>query len=437
MKKKLLTIILAIIVLLAILFIPIPQGSYDDGGTKEYTALTYKIVDWNRITADGIYEKTRLYFGKDRSSSIEELWEQECENLEHLFLATIVDLNDDVALVEPLPEEDERRSSDRISLNISSLQSIPAEVGTIVQITYTGGIMESYPAQIHATKWEIATDLRQVEYTDQWIQKTEDLKYENDIFSDIIISKIYSNCFFAYCVIPMPYEIKLNGTLSEEWCVGDQVAVTYENTYYNQDTRRVEADLIEIKVSEFELEEGMCYKPVIYLYPEEKTQVDVKLNLNGGLTCTYPAYQDGWQVTAFPDGTLLDEQGQSYNYLYWEGITDARYDFSRGFCVKGEDTAAFLDNALAQLGLTRRESNEFIVYWLPLMQENPYNIISFQTDAYTQAAKLQVSPAPDTQIRVFMVWKASDKFVEITAQTFTAPQRQGFTVVEWGGTEIE
>ena len=56
-------------------------------------------------------------------------------------------------------------------------------------------------------------------------------------------------------------------------------------------------------------------KPVIYLYPEEETQVTVQLDYAGELTCTYPAYQDGWTVTASPDGTLTDNQGHTYNYL--------------------------------------------------------------------------------------------------------------------------
>lgn len=180
----------------------------------------------------------------------------------------------------------------------------------------------------------------------------------------------------------------------------------------------------------------MAYKPVIYLYPEKETAVSVKLDLSGKLTCTYPAYNNGWQVTAAPDGTLTDANRLAYNYLYWEGETNARWDLSKGFCVRGADTAAFLEDALAKLGLNRREANEFIVYWLPLMQENPYNVISFQTDAYTDAARLDVSPAPDTVIRVFMTWQATDAFQEIPSQTLTAPDRTGFTVVEWGGTEI-
>ena len=178
-------------------------------------------------------------------------------------------------------------------------------------------------------------------------------------------------------------------------------------------------------------------KPVIYLYPTENMDVTVKLDINGDLTCTYPAYNDGWMVTASPDGTLTDENGREYYCLYWEGETHSQYDFSRGFCVKGEDTAAFLEDALAKLGLNRREANEFIVFWLPLMQENPYNIISFQTDVYTESAKLTVTPTPDTVIRVFMAYKSADNYVEIEAQELTAPAREGFTVIEWGGTEVK
>ena len=195
--------------------------------------------------------------------------------------------------------------------------------------------------------------------------------------------------------------------------------------------------MLTIRESTFEMEPGECYKPVIYLYPEEETDISVNLILDGRLTCTYPAYNDGWTVTASPDGTLTDAKGRTYNYLYWEGETYARYDLSKGFCVKGEDTAVFLEDALGKLGLTRREANEFIVYWLPQMQDNPYNIIAFQTDIYTNAAKLAVNPAPDTLIRVFMAWQASDTPVVLENQELSAPDRTGFTVVEWGGAEMK
>ena len=185
------------------------------------------------------------------------------------------------------------------------------------------------------------------------------------------------------------------------------------------------------------LEEQYTEKPVIYLYPEAETDVTVQLDYVGDLTCTYPAYDGAWRVAAAPDGTLTDESGQTYRYLYWEGTDNVQYDFSEGFCVPGEETAAFLEDALAQLGLTRTEANEFIIYWLPRMQENAYNLIAFQHEAYTESARLTITPEPDTLIRVFMAYRPLEKAVEIAPQTLTAPERTGFTAVEWGGAECK
>ena len=436
MKKILLTI-LAAVLLLAIVFAPIPGRSFDDGGTREYCALTYKIVDWNRLTADGVYDAIKIYWFPNNFKTIDDLWANEEQEVVHRFVATILELDGTTALVQPVEGEDELRSADKIHFGIADLGGIGAQVGSDVEIYYTGGIMESYPAQINAIKWTLADNLRHREYTGQWLDKETATDPGYDPVSDIIITRIYSNCFFAKAVIPMPYEIKVNGQLSEEWCVGDQVSCTYKNTYYDDQNGKIETDLLTISVSDFELEPGMAYKPVIYLYPETETVVSVNLQLDGKLTCTYPAYNNGWKVTATPNGTLTDGKGQTYNYLYWEGETAATWDMSKGFCVKGEDTAAFLEVALEKLGLNRREANEFIVYWLPLMEQNPYNIISFQTDSYTDAAQLQITPAPDTLIRVFMAWQAADTFTQIEEQELTAPERTGFTVVEWGGTEIE
>ncbi len=187
--------------------------------------------------------------------------------------------------------------------------------------------------------------------------------------------------------------------------------------------------------SDYHLNEDLDAKPVIYLYPEEESEIEVQLDYRGQLTVTYPEYRDGWRVTAKPDGTLTDAVGKEYSYLFWEGVSDTAYDFSEGFCVQGRDTAEFLREKLSLLGLTPREYNELIVYWLPKMQDNPYNVISFQGEVYTDSAALSVSPAPDTVLRVFMAYYPSETPVAIPEQKLTPTERKGFTLVEWGGTE--
>ena len=88
------------------------------------------------------------------------------------------------------------------------------------------------------------------------------------------------------------------------------------------------------------------------------------------------------------------------------------------------------------MGLTDREADEFIIYWLPRMEGNAYNLISFQTDAYTDSAALTIDPEPDTLIRVFMAWQGLEEPVNVPEQSLSAVLRNGFTVVEWGGAEI-
>lgn len=183
-------------------------------------------------------------------------------------------------------------------------------------------------------------------------------------------------------------------------------------------------------------EEHRLKKPVIYLYPETETRVSVKLDFDG-VSAAYPEYNDGWSVTAYPDGMLVDGSGEAYGYLFWEADSDTEFDFSEGFCVKGSDTADFLRWALAEQGLTSREYNEFIVYWLPYMKDNAYNVISFQGQCYEESAPLKISPTPDTVKRVFMAYYPCDTEREIPPQELIGFERSGFTVVEWGGACVE
>ncbi len=240
----------------------------------------------------------------------------------------------------------------------------------------------------------------------------------------------------------------LVGIPDDSFRVGDHVNIDVKQYYQEKDTWIEVAYLEDVNVFKLLTEEEihrayrsahMIAKPVIYLYPEEETTCSVKVDLDGSLTCTYPEHgKDGWQnFTARPDGTLIFPDGSEYYCLYWEGRAQLDPDFSRGFCVKGSDTAAFLAKVLPEIGLTAREANEFIIYWLPILQKNPYNLISFQGEAYTSTAELEITPAPDSLLRVYMAAKPLTAHVEIEPQTFDGFERNGFTVVEWGGSIVE
>ncbi len=180
-------------------------------------------------------------------------------------------------------------------------------------------------------------------------------------------------------------------------------------------------------------------KPVIYLYPEKETDVHVELELTESeLYTTYPKYNGGWDVTAFPDGMLLNKaDGSRHRYLFWDSVNcRTRFDYSRGFCVAGSDTERFLKEKLTYMGLNESEMNEFIIYWLPKLEHNAYNLIAFQGDAYTDSVKMTITPEPDSECRIFMAYVPLEAPVEIEPQQLEPFERKGFAVVEWGGAEI-
>lgn len=184
----------------------------------------------------------------------------------------------------------------------------------------------------------------------------------------------------------------------------------------------------------------VSYKPLIYLYPEEEMEITVQLGNKDKLTTTYPKYQNSWTVLAQSNGSLKDlNTNRTYYGLYWEGMnTETKGIREEGFVVKGEDTITFLEEKLKVLGLTEREANEFIIYWLPKMEHNEYNYIYFETmEEIEENMPLIISPKPDSIIRINMEYKKLDSKIEVKEQKLVTPKRAGFTVVEWGGTVIK
>lgn len=182
-------------------------------------------------------------------------------------------------------------------------------------------------------------------------------------------------------------------------------------------------------------------KPVIYLYPEKTQDVSLKLNYNGQLEFTYPEYKSGWNVTAHPDGTI-ESNGKEYNYLFWDGKMDSeklKFDVNEGFVVSSTELTSFLDSTLTLMGLNSKETADFITYWAPMMMPKHKNYIHFMWNKdYDQIATINVSPKPNSQFRLFMVWTIFPPDGMPTVfipQTLPQFERKGFTLIEWGGSE--
>jgi hypothetical protein len=177
-----------------------------------------------------------------------------------------------------------------------------------------------------------------------------------------------------------------------------------------------------------------CGKPVIYLYPEETTDVQVRLPEFIDVTVSDPEYpEDGWKVTAHPSGQLDYCDGNTYGSLYWEGNGAVYEPPTTGFVVEDGEVDLFLRVALAKYGLNETESREFREFWLPEMTGAPFYRVSFVVEDWNKAAPLYVTPRPDTAIRIFMDWEKLQAPISIDPPEIVTPEREGFTLVEWGG----
>jgi hypothetical protein len=196
--------------------------------------------------------------------------------------------------------------------------------------------------------------------------------------------------------------------------------------------------LVRFVNQDYFINPGGCGKPVIYLYPEKTQQVSVKVAPSGGFTKTEPDYGDGWNVVADPMSRIKNlADGETYPYLFWEGKSTALYQMSRfGFVADRENLGSLLDEKLAKLGLIPNEISDFKEYWLPKMlaENKPYYFVTFVPQRkIDEMAPLEISPQPDTIIRVMMDYKALDEKMDAPGYEIKTPERKGFTAVEWGG----
>ena len=104
----------------------------------------YLYVDKTKYNTDELVETGRLVF-KNNSIQIEGF----SNEAHQVFRAEILEIHDGHYLVKPVEGSWELNSADRIVVPISNAHPSPEpEIGNVIEIEYSGELLESYPAQI-------------------------------------------------------------------------------------------------------------------------------------------------------------------------------------------------------------------------------------------------------------------------------------------------
>jgi len=196
-----------------------------------------------------------------------------------------------------------------------------------------------------------------------------------------------------------------------------------------------------------QVQPAVAFKPVIYAYNAAST-VSFNLKPIGGFTFTYPKSNGMWNVKTNSDGTLTDiSTGKNYPYIFWEGLTEnLKFKTSEnklnGYLIKTDTCVQFLENILNQHGLNEKESTDFITFWGPKFAEKDFALIQFlSTENYSESiAELNISPKPNALLRLYMFFMPLDfpeLNIELVEPKIKSFNRNGFTVVEWGGSILQ
>jgi len=169
--------------------------------------------------------------------------------------------------------------------------------------------------------------------------------------------------------------------------------------------------------------------PYLYLYPEVDMDVQVELGfLTGGfVTESEPPYEDGWNLLVTSSGMI----NSNHEYLFYEALVSSPLNHETGWLLSGLDLEGEFRSLLKQLGHLGREIDDFVDFWVPVLEGSPWYAV-YPQDAGAMIS-LNITPEPDSVLRTLLLIRALDKPLSISAPLATKPFiRQGFTVVEWG-----
>lgn len=161
------------------------------------------------------------------------------------FFGKVIESTAQYILVEPNEGEEIRKSSDKISIGLGENNDMIYPVGTNLKITYTGEIMESYPAQIKATNIEVKSADKFELKVNELIETTDNKLYK-------ILGKEESETYDydIYCY-NVNVEIEIDGNL-----LSLRDALLNNKISMNEILEKSNKDLLEGKITVANYKDG-------------------------------------------------------------------------------------------------------------------------------------------------------------------------------------
>ena len=254
-------------------------------------------------------------------------------------------------------------------------------------------------------------------FADDYLENTDVTVLDGNTPGSTIVAQFQTDGQGRFAIDPLPpgiyyFEFEVFGDWPEEHLEEVEIQGQYQdfNFYYHV----------------------QAFKPNIYLYPEETTELDVAIVFphGGRVIASDPEYGDGWHVTVEPNG-IIDGR---YEFLFYESLQPDYGQYEAGWVVTQEQLESFFRNNMALTAFNQKEIDDFIEYWIPLLTEYPYYAIYPQyKDELEEMARLRFSTQPASLIRlIYSVRGLKTDNLSLQEPVIPPFSREGFTVAEWG-----
>ncbi|MBV7272739.1 leucine-rich repeat domain-containing protein [Clostridium sp. PL3] len=196
-----------------------------------------------------------------------------------------------------------------------------------------------------------------------------------------------------------------------------------------------DADIQALKTAlpRCEIDEMLVKKPNIYLYPEKTEELLVQVTPKGKITKSIPEYNGGWKVTVDPSGKI----DNTYDFLFYEASINHQFTLDKGWIVNKGSFNEEMNSILTSIGLNSKEKADFIEYWSKELNWKTDRYAAYYIDPkeINEAIKLNLSKEPTSILRVYFYFVPlkDNENLQIKKPEIKEFERNGFTVIEWGG----
>ena len=130
---------------------------------------------------------------------------------------------------------------------------------------------------------------------------------------------------------------------------------------------------------------------------------------------------------------------KEYGYLFYESMTsDYNMQKEKGFIVPIKDREKFFTKISEYYGFNEQETYDFVTFWTSRLDSTKEYVMYPQlTNTIDVLMPVKINPNPESIFRIWFLFCEKETDLELEKPERVIAERNGYTMVEWGGIVAE